>query len=99
MAMDDGAVIGGDKQQWKRYNLKKREVVLEHDLNTSSVLSLFHLSFSGHVTRSPLPGPEHQGAADAGGKAEGGGPGCHHPGERSGRLAEVQPQVLTRSRS
>ncbi|XP_068400339.1 lisH domain-containing protein ARMC9 isoform X3 [Eschrichtius robustus] len=45
--------------------------------------------------RSPLPCPEHNGAADAGRKAEGGRQGRHHPGECSRGLAEVQPQVLT----
>ena len=54
-----------------------------------------YLFISGHITRSPLPCPEHEGAADAGGKAEGGRQGCRHPGECSRGPAEVQPQVLT----
>lgn len=32
-----------------------------------------YLCISDYIIRSPLPGPEHKGAADAGGKAEGGG--------------------------
>nr|KAF6449634.1 armadillo repeat containing 9 [Molossus molossus] len=43
--------------------------------------------------RSPLPRPEHGGAADAGGKAEGGRQGHHRPGECARGLAEVQPQI------
>lgn len=54
-----------------------------------------HLCICGYFVRSPLPGPEHKGAADAGGKAEGAGGGHRHPRERSRGLAEVQPQVLT----
>lgn len=55
----------------------------------------FHLCVSGCIIRSSLPGPEYKGAADAGGKAEGGRRGRRHPGERSRGLAEVQPQVQT----
>lgn len=32
-----------------------------------------HPCISGYIVRSPLLGPEHEGAADAGGKVEGGG--------------------------
>lgn len=53
------------------------------------------LFISGYIIRSPLPCPEHKGAADAGREAEGGRQGRHHPGERPRGLAEVQPQVLT----
>ena len=55
----------------------------------------FCLCVSGYIIRSSLPGPDHKGAADAGGKAEGGRRGRRHPGEHSRGLAEVQPQVLT----
>lgn len=57
--------------------------------------TVLHLLTSGYVLRSPLPCPEHKGAAAAGGKAAGGRQGRHDPGECSRGLAEVQPQVLT----
>lgn len=66
------------------------EVGLECELNKK----FFHLFISGYTIRSPLPLPEHKGAADAGGKAEGGRQGPWHTGECSRGLAEVQPQVL-----
>lgn len=62
---------------------------------TQEQSSLFYLFISGCVTRSPLPCPEHKGAADAGGEAEGGRQGRRHQGECARGLAEVQPQVLT----
>lgn len=71
-----------------------QNVVRGPELNSSSVLSLSDLLASGRVARSALRRPEHKDAADAGGAAEGGGPGHRHAGERPRGPAEAQSQVL-----